>query len=95
MLDTMQIAPKFLLGQIVATPNAVAQINDNEIRLALARHVRGDWGTLDKEDWETNEHALLQGARLLSSYRSSQNIKFWVITEHDRSITTVLLPEDY
>lgn len=86
---------KFFLGQMVATPNALAVIPNDEILIAMARHARGDWGNLDREDWEANEQALKMGGRLLSSYLSSGNVKFWIITEADRSVTTVLLPEDY
>jgi hypothetical protein len=60
-----------------------------------SRHVRGDWGTLDPEDWNSNERALKGEGRLFSAYLSIQNIKFWIITECDRSVTTILLPEDY
>jgi hypothetical protein len=87
--------PKFPLGRVVATPNALCQISNEEILNALSRHVRGDWGELETEDRDTNELALKTGGRLLSSYRSLQNVKFWIITEWDRSVTTVLLPEDY
>ena len=87
--------PKFPLGRIVATPNALNAIPNDEILGALSRHVQGDWGTLDREDWNANEYTLSQGGRLFSAYQSSRNIKFWIITEHDRSVTTVLLPEDY
>jgi hypothetical protein len=86
---------KFPLGQIVATPHAITAIQPDEILKALSRHVRGDWGTLDAEDLNANEHALRFGGRLFSSYHSSQNVKFWIITECDRSVTTVLLLEDY
>ena len=86
---------KFPLGQIVATPTSLAAIHNEEILNALSRHVRGDWGTLDAEDLQSNERALRSGGRLFSSYHSSQNVKFWIITECDRSVTTVLLPEDY
>ena len=86
---------KFSLGQLVATPNAINHIPNDEVLTALARHVRGDWGTLDKEDWDANEQALVRGGRLFSAYHSTQNVKFWIITECDRSVTTVLLPEDY
>jgi hypothetical protein len=87
--------PKFQIGRIVATPNALNQIPNSEILSALSRHLRGDWGTLDQQDWNANERALVDGGRLFSAYLSSQNIKFWIITESDRSATTVLLPEDY
>ena len=90
-----QSQAKFPLGKMVATPNALASIPNEEILNALSRHVRGDWGTLDAEDLQSNERALQFGGRLFSSYLSSQDVKFWIITECDRSVTTVLLPEDY
>jgi hypothetical protein len=86
---------KFPVGQIVATPNALTNILNEEILRALSRHVQGDWGTLDAHDWNANEQALHHGGRLLSAYHSSQNVRFWIITEADRTVTTVLLPEDY
>ncbi len=86
---------KFPLGQVVATPHALTAIHPQEISDALMRHAHGDWGTLDAEDVKTNERALKHGGRLFSQYHSSQNIMFWIITEYDRSATTVLLPEDY
>jgi hypothetical protein len=95
VIDCAIHPPKFSLGQVVATPNALAAIPDDEVKNALSRHVRGDWGTLDAEDLNANERALRSGGRLFSSYHSSQNVKFWAITECDRSVTTVLLPEDY
>ena len=82
---------KFSLGQTVATPNALASIPDDEILAALSRHVRGDWGILDKEDLDSNERALQKGGRLFSSYQTKQNVKFWIITEADRSATNVEL----
>jgi hypothetical protein len=95
MFDLSTVTPKFCLGQIVATPNALNSVSHHEITAALRRHVRGDWGNLDAEDLHANDQALQSGQRLLSSYLTSQSIKFWIITEHDRSVTTVLLPEDY
>jgi hypothetical protein len=86
---------KFPLGQIVATPHALTAIHPQEILTALRRHAQGDWGKLDAEDLKTNERGLTHGGRLFSEYHSSQNVTFWVITEYDRSATTVLLPEDY
>ncbi|HEX5399055.1 MAG TPA: hypothetical protein VFY06_08410 [Verrucomicrobiae bacterium] len=88
-------AAKFPLGRVVATPNALTSIPNDEILCALSRHVRGDWGTLDAKDWETNESSLKHGGRLLSQYNNNAGVKFWIITEWDRSATTVLLPEDY
>lgn len=88
-------AAKFPFGQIVSTPNALNCIPADEMLAALRRHLSGDWGTLDKEDWNTNERALRHGGRLFSAYLSITGQKFWIITEADRSVTTVLLPEDY
>ena len=90
-----ELQPKFILGEIVATPNALNNIPNDEILNALSRHAQGDWGTLDAEDLQSNERALRFGGRLFSAYLSTQNVKFWIITECDRSVTTVLLPEDY
>jgi hypothetical protein len=90
----IQTAPKFLFGRTVATPNALNQIPNDEILNALGRHVRGDWGSLSDEDRNSNERALTEGNRLLSAYDSKQGIRFWIITEWNRSVTTVLLPED-
>lgn len=87
--------PKFSLGQIVATAQAMAALTREDIQLALQRHVEGDWGDVEKEDGEDNEQALLDGSRLLSVYESLAGVKFWIITEADRSVTTVLLPSDY
>jgi len=79
--------PKFSLGQIVATPNALTNILNDEILNALSRHAQGDWGTLDAEDLQSNERALRFGGRLFSQYHSTQNVRFWIITECDRSVT--------
>jgi hypothetical protein len=90
-----ELQPKFPFGRLVATPNALATIPNDEILHALARLIRGDWGMLDQHDWNANERALKGGGRLFSQYYSKQEEKFWIITESDRSATTVLLPEDY
>jgi hypothetical protein len=86
---------KFPLGQLVATATAVASIPEEEIAEALCRHALGDWGGLDDDDKTANEEALQTGKRLMSAYTSSTGVRFWIITEWDRSATTVLLPEDY
>ena len=85
----------FPLGRIVATSNAVSQLTERDIHNAINRHSRADWGELCEDDRSANNRALADGGRLLSVYRSSVGIKFYVITETDRSATTVLLPEDY
>lgn len=90
-------SPLFPLGQCVATPGAVNALNANGVTAIelLRRHQSGDWGDLDSQDKQANDAALQAGGRLLSSYNLNQREKVWIITEADRSITTVLLPEDY
>jgi hypothetical protein len=87
--------PKFFLGQVVITPAAKHAILDSEVRTALDRHIAGDWGDLCEADKAENELSLKEGFRLLSSYRAIDGTKFWIITEADRSVTTILLPDDY
>lgn len=86
---------KFRLGKIVSTPNALAQLSQDDILASIQRHQAGDWGEMDEYDRQENESALQNGFRLLSVYRSAAGVKFWLITEADRSVTTVLMPEDY
>jgi hypothetical protein len=86
---------KFPLGQTVITPGALAALSSTAVMSGLDRHSHGDWGEVEKEDWEANERALTEGTRLFSVYRNGHGIKFWIITEADRSVTTVLLPDEY
>ena len=88
----------FALGSIVATPNALEHLEKagNTPAEYLSRHARGDWGEeLCAEDRRTNDAALKNGSRLLSAYKLKTGEKVWIITEADRSATTVLMPEDY
>jgi hypothetical protein len=88
---------KFVPGRIVATPGVLAafmEAGDDPLPY-LIRHVSGDWGEVNAEDWRANEESLLLGERLLSAYRMSNGTRFWVITERDHSVTTFLLPEEY
>ena len=90
--------PLFSLGQIVATPGALAALEKagHTPQEFLSRHLQGDWGELSDEDRTENELTLQRGFRLLSSYRTNAgDTKIWVITEADRSATTILLPEEY
>ena len=85
----------FSLGRIVATPNAMDAVSRQDMLKALARHAAGDWGECSPKDSRENDLSLREGLRLFSVYRTEAGVKFWVITEADRSATTVLLPEDY
>ena len=82
----------FALGQLVRTQSV--ELNALEVAQILSRHSSGDWGEVDKHDWNANNQALQDGSRLLSAY-TVRGTKIWVITEADRSVTTVLLPSDY
>jgi hypothetical protein len=87
----------FELGRYVATPGAVQAMEEagDEPWVFLHRHQTGDWGEVGRDDWLENECALTEGSRLFSVYRTTRGVKLWVITEWDRSATTILLPEEY
>lgn len=96
-MNHLPTIPLFRCGQIVATPGALALLEEtNRSPLEfLSRHLRGDWGDLCLEDKTENELSLKYGLRLLSSYPITDRGKLWIITETDRSLTTLLLPEEY
>ena len=89
--------PLFPLGQVVATPGALEALEDagQDPGEFLLRHVTGDWGQLDDHDRHENELGLQKGLRLLSAYLTNKGVRIWIITERDRSATTLLLPEEY
>ena len=86
---------RFSLGEVVVTPGTLSSVPKSQLLAALTRHATGDWGELDEQDWKANDEALEYGARLLSAYSTADGIRFWIITEHDRSVTTLLLPLEY
>ena len=97
MTSPQERQPRFPLGQVVATPGALEAIEaagQTPIEF-IARHHVGDWGDLDEEDKQENELSVEQGYRILSAYQTNDHIKIWVITEADRSVTTLLLPAEY
>ncbi|MGJ0486008.1 MAG: hypothetical protein ACR65R_15950 [Methylomicrobium sp.] len=87
----------FRSGKIVSTPGALEALETNHYRLftLLLRHLTGDWGEIPAEDAAANREALNNGWRILSSYPQPSGARIWIITEADRSATTVLLPEEY
>ena len=89
------MSTKFQLGRTVITPNALENLNDEDIQSSLRRHAAGDWGNCGPEDWQENEFSLSRHLRLFSVYEDRNGTKFWVITEADRSATTILLPSEY
>lgn len=97
----MNRAPLFQLGHVVATSNALRTIEEAlgeatpaYLAALISRHARGDWGDIHPDDVGLNEAALEHGNRILSVYKDGA-LPVWIITEADRSVTTVLLPEDY
>lgn len=83
------------LGRTLATPGAMELTTAAERNIAFTRHSHGDWGDVCREDWQTNDQALRDGERLLSIYHTLNGTKFYIITEADRSATTILLPSEY
>ena len=88
---------RFALGQTFITPGAeeALQIAGQTATEFLRRHMSGDWGELSDEDVKENEFSLKEGLRLLSAYQTGKGQKLWIITEADRSATTILLPSEY
>lgn len=84
-------------GRLAATQSAFAAIEraNQDVVDFFSRHVTGDWGEVSQEDRVENEVSLLNGYRLLSAYRTKLGERVWVLTEADRSMTTILLPEEY
>jgi hypothetical protein len=95
--STHHAGPRFGLGRIFATPAALGVIADARVSIIdlLTRHIRGDFGDLSESDRQQNELSIEAGLRILSSYALSSGQIVWVITEWDRSATTLLLPGDY
>lgn len=91
----MASSVSFPLGRTVITAAALKALPNEDVLKAMARHACGDWGEVGAEDARENESSLLHGWRLFSVYHAANGRKFWIITEANRSATTVLLPEDY
>ena len=96
-MSTTPINPRFALGRVVATSGALDALRSAgaDARDLLRRHVSGDWGDLDAEDASENDLSVREGFRILSSYGIVAGVTVWIITEGDRSATTILLPSEY
>lgn len=88
---------RFHPGRLLITPGALALIEASGVSILslLARHLTGDWGDVSKADAAENELSLVHGFRLLSAYKLTSGQRIWIITEADRSATTILLPDEY
>jgi hypothetical protein len=89
--------PRFPLGQTCATPRALEALSHagQDAAQFLRRHQSGDWGDLSEEGKQENDFSVDKNLRIFSAYRLSDGTKIWIITEADRSVTTVLLPSEY
>lgn len=89
--------PLFETGRIQATPGALETLSSDgdDILSLVGRHVAGDWSEMSAEDQQANRRSLADGTRIFSAYRTRNENRIWIITEADRSATTVLLPEEY
>lgn len=96
-LDTEPTTPQFPLGRLLSTPGALRALARNGIAptFLLSQHKAGKWGDLGPEDRKANDEAVRTGERILSAYELPDGTRVWVITEADRSVTTILLPEEY
>lgn len=97
MVDSWRSRLPLSLGQVVATPAAIGcliEAGENPFQY-LVRHASGDFGDVDAEDAQLNRDAIVNGDRVLSAYTLSSGERIWIITEADRSVTTILLPSDY
>ncbi len=90
-----EIHSQFRLGHVYVTSAANVELSNEEIITAIQRHAKCDWGKVGEGDWKANDEALARGTRLMSVYETLEGKIIWVITEADRSATTVLLPSDY
>ncbi|MEZ5940300.1 MAG: hypothetical protein R3C18_02835 [Planctomycetaceae bacterium] len=83
------------VGDVLVTRGARSKLKQDDMFRSLVRHMTGDWGDVNQNDWKENNAALESGFRILSKYSSLSGVKFWIITVWDRSETTILLPEEY
>lgn len=95
MVKQTTLDPVFISGHLGITRNAHEVLSKPDITTALKKHLSCDWGEVCDTDWKLNDEALKSGSRIISAYTGENGIKFWIITEADRSATTILLPEDY
>ncbi|MFW5962430.1 MAG: hypothetical protein ACOCQR_02335 [bacterium] len=91
----VKINSKFDLGRVVITRGAEAELSEEDVDSGIRRHAMGDWGDVVEDDAKMNDEALKHEGRIMSVYHSEDGVKFWIITEWDRSATTILLPSEY
>jgi hypothetical protein len=95
MERTENISPLFPLGNLLITPTARDLLTPEIIANLLQRHQCGDWGDMTAEDKQENDYSVPRALRIFSAYNVGEGERVWLITEADRSATTILTPEDY
>ena len=96
-MTTKNTEPLFTLGRMMITPGALEKLEaaDQDLSGLLKRHTAGDWAEMDKSDQMENANSVERGGRIFSAYTLKTGDRVWVITECDRSVTTILLPSEY
>ena len=94
-MATSTLNAKFDFGALITTPGASEKLKHTDILGGLFRHIEGDFGDISEGDKQLNEEAIKNGGCIHSEYHTADGTKFWIITEADRSCTTILLPEEY
>ena len=94
-MSVTETSVRFHPGRILITQGAMIELPIEDILKALVRHLSGDWGELEELDWKANDEALEYGGRIFSRFKTREGNRYWIITECDRSVTTVLLPREY
>ncbi len=94
-MSSTTCVPRFRMGRLIITSGAAEALSSDDVLDALARHLSGDWGNVGEADWEYNDEALKRRSQILSSYQAHDGTRFWILTEHDRSVTTILTSEQY
>ena len=88
-------ARPIMLGRLLVTPGVIDQVSQVDLLNALVRHRKCDWGNVCPEDKAENDRAAKHGGRIFSVFDTQDDIRFWIITEADRRVTTALLPREY
>lgn len=94
-MNTADKDPLFRVRQVAVTRGADAALSEDDLLVGLIRHVQGDWGAIGEEERQRNEQALLFGERLFSRFVSENGVTYWLVTEPNRCLTTILLPEEH
>lgn len=94
-MKTANKDPMFQVRQVAVTRGADAALTADDLLVGLVRHIQGDWGAIGEVERQRNEQALLAGGKLFSRFVSESGVTYWLVTEPNRCLTTILLPEEH